>query len=164
MINHDKMKRNMVSVARLILLLSVPLVLTLSGCSKGSSEDFTISGVVTSGGSALSGVRVTLSGDSSEATTTDSNGALSFVVSNYGPYTVPPSLAGYTFSPPYRTATIVGINGNAFNFTGYSPSSVATSLHTVYLRNDGTVWTWGSNSNGRLVMELMDLRMIVTPL
>jgi alpha-tubulin suppressor-like RCC1 family protein len=149
--NYSKVEHMKFSVAMLVLLLSMVTIVMLSGCgSLFSSETFTLSGTITSGGSPLSGVTVTLSGDSSAAATTDSHGNYSFDVSNYSSYTITPSLAGYTFGPINRNATIYGLSGSGFNFSGFGSGAVSTSYHTVYLRSDGTVWTWGYNSNGQL--------------
>jgi alpha-tubulin suppressor-like RCC1 family protein len=139
------------SVAMLVLLLSMVTLVMLSGCGNFlSSETFTISGTITSGGSPLSGVTVTLSGDGSGAVTTDSHGNYSFDVSNYSSYTITPSLAGYTFRPINRNATIYGLSGSGFSFSGFGSGAVSTTYHTVYLKSDGTVWTWGYNLNGQL--------------
>jgi hypothetical protein len=62
----------------------------------------TISGQLTVGGSPLPGATVTLSGSQSGTTTTDANGNWRFVVAA-GSYTITPSAAGYSFSPPAVT-------------------------------------------------------------
>jgi len=131
-----------------VLLLSAVLMLTLSGC--GGDNDHGISGTITSGASPLSGVTVTLSGDSSMGTTTDKNGNYSFSGLSNVTDTITPSLAGYTFRPISRPVYIYGQDAVGFNFYGFPQSNVAATLHTVYLKNDGTVWAWGSNSNGQL--------------
>jgi len=64
---------------------------------------YTISGQVTLAGSGLSGVTVTLSGSQSGTVVTNSSGGYSFNVAGGGSYTVTPSLADYTFSPPSQT-------------------------------------------------------------
>jgi alpha-tubulin suppressor-like RCC1 family protein len=52
--------------------------------------------------------------------------------------------------PINRIAYIQGMSGNGFNFSGVFNGRVSTTSHTVYVRNDGTVWAWGKNSNGQL--------------
>ena len=66
---------------------------------------YTISGQVNlSGGGALSGVTVMLSGGAGGSTTTDSSGNFSFTgLAAGGSYTVTPSLSGYSFSPLSQT-------------------------------------------------------------
>jgi alpha-tubulin suppressor-like RCC1 family protein len=145
--NYSKVEHMKFSVAMPVLLLSAVLMLTLSGCG---GNEHGISGTITSGGSPLPGVTVTLSGNSSMVTTTDANGKYSFSDLSDVTDIITPSLAGYTFRPASRTAYIYGEDAAGFNFYGVSLSSVAATLHTVYLKNDGTVWTWGSNSNGQL--------------
>ncbi|MET0648421.1 MAG: DUF2012 domain-containing protein, partial [Pyrinomonadaceae bacterium] len=69
----------------------------------GTLADYTLAGRVTSGGSGLAGVNVTLSGSKSGTATTDSNGAYSFTVAAEGSYTVTPAKKHYTFAPPSRS-------------------------------------------------------------
>ena len=145
--NYSKVEHMKFSIAMPVLLLSAVLMLTLSGCG---GNEHGISGTITSGGSPLPGVTVTLSGNSSMVTTTDANGNYSFSDLSDVTDIITPSLAGYTFRPASRTAYIYGEDAAGFNFYGVSQSSVAATLHTVYLKNDGTVWVWGRNSNGQL--------------
>ena len=65
----------------------------------GTVTQHTISGTITEGGSPLAGVTVTLTGDSSDSTTTDASGNYSFNVDHGSNYTVTPTLSGYTFAP-----------------------------------------------------------------
>jgi len=148
--NHSKVEHMKFSITILVLLLSMVIIVMLSGCGLSSSQTFSISGTITSGGLPLSGVTVTLSGDGSGVATTDINGNYSFDVSNYSSYIITPSLAGYTFRPINRSAIIYGLSGSGFSFSGFGSGVVSTTMHTVYLRSDGTVWAWGSNSNGQL--------------
>ena len=148
MANYSKVKRTKYFSAILGLLLSVVIMSMLSGC--GSSPSYSISGRITSGGSALPGVTVTLDGNSSRATKTDTKGNYNFNDVSSGIFTVTPSLAGYAFSPAYRNVWINGIDANGFNFSASSKGRVEATTHTVYLKNDGTVWAWGNNSNGQL--------------
>ncbi len=60
---------------------------------------YTISGTISSGGTGISDVTVTLSGAGSGTTTTDSNGNYTFTGLSNGSYTVTPSKSGYTFTP-----------------------------------------------------------------
>ena len=69
-------------------------------------SSFNIAGRVTvTGGTALSGVTVTLSGARSATTTTDSNGNYSLAVTSEGTYTVTPSKQHYTFASASQTFT-----------------------------------------------------------
>jgi YD repeat-containing protein len=82
-----------------------------------TSATYTIWGNVTSGGSGLSGMTMTLSGASLGTTTTDSLGNYIFSSLTNGGFTVTPSNAEYTFSPAYISATISGANITGQNFT-----------------------------------------------
>ena len=78
---------------------------------------YVISGRVSlSGGAALPGVTVSLSGSQTDAKTTDANGDYSFTVPAGGSYTITPSKTNYSFSPPPLTFTNLGGNQTA-NFT-----------------------------------------------
>ena len=148
MLNCSKVKRTQLSVAILVLLLTAAIMTMLSGC--GNSQKHSHSGTITSGGSALSGVTVAITGQTSRAVVTDTNGNYSFSGLPAGTYTVTPSFTGYTFIPTTRTAYLETSDGTGFDFSAYGPGRVATATHSVYLRNDGTVWAWGRNSNGQL--------------
>ncbi len=142
--NYSRVQRMKFAIAMSVLLLSMVI---LSGCPQ---NDTGISGKITSGGSPLPGVTVTLSGDSSLVTTTDAQGNYRFSGVADVTNIITPSLAGYTFRPTNRPVYTYDEDAVGFNFSGFSQSSVAARLHTVYLKNDGTIWTWGSNSNGQL--------------
>ena len=135
-------------MAILVLSLSSGTMIMLSGC--GDSESDTISGRITLGGSALSGVTVTLSGDASRITMTDAKGNYSFSNVPSGTFTLTPSLTGYTFSPSNRKVFLQGVDAIGFDFSGSGQGRVVATTHTVYLKNDGTVWAWGNNGNGQL--------------
>ena len=93
---------------------------------------YDISGTVTlSGGGALQGVTITLSGTSSGTATTDASGNYSFTDLVNGSYTVIPSLAGYTFTPVSQAVTVNGANATAINFI----ASPVLSDHVTSLLN-----------------------------
>jgi Calx-beta domain-containing protein/carboxypeptidase family protein len=86
---------------------------TINGLSQNETRNFsatlnqhTISGQITRGGSPLSGVTVTLTGTESGSTTANASGNYSFAnLDAGGSYTVTPSLANNTFTPPNATVT-----------------------------------------------------------
>ena len=146
--NYIKIKRTKFFAAILVLLLCVVTMIMLPGC--GDDETYKISGKITAGGIALSGVTVTLSGDATMDTTTDINGNYGFGDLPTGKFVVTPSLTGYIFSPTSRQVWLDGIDAKEFDFTGLGLGRVAAATHTVYLKTVGTVWAWGNNSNGQL--------------
>jgi alpha-tubulin suppressor-like RCC1 family protein len=154
MMNYGQLKRSIFSLSVPVLLLIVTIMTMVSGCGNEDSQN--ISGQVTAGGAALTGVKITMTGDTSTSATTDANGNYTFGSIQSGTIIVTPSLnpstslIGYTFSPPSRTVLLLGIDLAGLNFSGYFQGQLATSNHTVYVKNNGTVWTWGSNSNGQL--------------
>jgi len=80
------------------------------------ANSYSITGRISSGGSVLAGVTVTLSGNGSAATTSDSSGNFSFNGVRAGSYTLTPGMAGYVFTPATLAATITGANLSAMNF------------------------------------------------
>ena len=77
---------------------------------------YTITGSVkTSSGTALSGVKISLPGQS---TVTDANGNYSITGLENGNYTLDASLAGYIFTPSSLAALVQNANISGLNFTG----------------------------------------------
>jgi hypothetical protein len=142
---YSKLKCGKFFLAILFLLFIMAAVVLFSGCG---SEKYKISGRVTSGGSAFPGVTVTLSGVGSVMT--DANGDYSFSNVSSGTFTLTPSFTGYTFIPPKPNVYLYGRDGIGFDFSGILEGRVVATMHTVALKSDDTVWTWGSNSNGQL--------------
>ena len=77
-----------------------------------------ISGTVS--GDVLEGVTITLSGDSSATTTTESDGTYSFTGLFTGRYMVTPSINGYDFSPASQSVAIAGSDKIGIDFTATS--------------------------------------------
>ncbi|MGI9107393.1 MAG: carboxypeptidase regulatory-like domain-containing protein [Pyrinomonadaceae bacterium] len=83
----------------------------------GTLNTFTISGQIIQGANGLGGVTVTLDGTQPATTTTDANGNYSFPnLAAGGNYTVTPSRANYTFTPPAQTFVNLNADQTA-NFT-----------------------------------------------
>jgi alpha-tubulin suppressor-like RCC1 family protein len=148
MTNHINIENNRFPRAILAALLAAVTMIILSAC--GSKPTYTISGNITSSGSGLSGVKVTLGGSSSGTTTTDANGNYTFSDLPADTYTVTPSLPGFALIPPSRTAYLNGTDASGFNFSVTILGKMATATHSVFLKNDSTVWAWGNNGNGQL--------------
>ena len=88
-----------------------------------SGPTYSISGKVTSSGSGLSGVTMTLSGSGSGTTETDSSGDYTFSGLSNGTYTITPTKSGYTFTPTSKSVTISGSNKTGQNFTATQSTS-----------------------------------------
>ena len=82
---------------------------------------YAVSGTVS--GDVKGGVKLTLS-DSTKSfeATTDAAGAYSIPNAPAGTYTLTPSLAGYTFTPPSRSVTVTGAAITAQDFTAIAPT------------------------------------------
>jgi alpha-tubulin suppressor-like RCC1 family protein len=146
--NKSAVKCNKLLPAMFGCLLS--LLLLLSGCGGGSTKTYSISGRITDAGSSLAGITVILAGDTSMSATTDLNGYFSFSGVPGGQYTITPTLAGSPFRPLFRNVWLNGIDGTGFDFAVHYIGKMATATHTVYVKEDGTVWAWGNNTNGQL--------------
>jgi hypothetical protein len=105
-----------------------------------TASTYSISGTVS--GTVLSGVTITLSGDTTGTATTDSSGKYSFPGIVDGSYTVTPSLTGgYTFSPTNAT---VSVNGADVTVTNFAETAVSTTTYKI----SGTVTASGSAFSG----------------
>jgi len=101
----------------LLLIFCHFLALGLATCGPTSTPTYSISGRVTSGGSGLAGVSITLSGGgSTQTTTTDNNGDYQFFNKAAGSYVITPSKAGYAFTPATRTAVVSNANVSGEDF------------------------------------------------
>ncbi len=135
-------------VAVLITCVAAAII-NISGCFT-DSRTWDISGTVKIGGAALSGVTVSLTGDTASVATTDTNGNYVFSGVSAGSYIVTPTKANYSFAPWNRVVTLNGIDATDFDFTGTGTAKFSANEHTVYLRSDNTVWACGKNDSGQL--------------
>ena len=150
--SHRTARRTNSFSSALVSLSIVFAALMLSGCS--DSRTYTVSGTITSGGAPLSGITVNLADNNSSFTATaitDASGKYSFTDIAGGIYTVTPSKTTFgIFTPPLRRAYLDGLSATEFNFSITNAGRLSGTNHTIFLRTDGTVWTWGDNSNGQL--------------
>ena len=105
---------------------------------------YNISGTVTSGGSGLAGVTMTLSGASSATTSTDANGAYQFSNLAAGSYTITPSRPTCTFAPSSLSVSVTNSNVTGQNFTGMVVTWIKTYggvnrdvAHSIQQTSDG---------------------------
>ena len=114
------------------------------GGQSGSFDNWVISGSVTSNGTGLSGVTMTLAGSGAGTTTTNSSGNYTFSGLSNGTYTVTPSKSGYTFSPTSTSLTISGVNQTGINFTASSGGSCTSwdDVMNAFMGYVGGSGTW----------------------
>lgn len=129
-----------------------------------------ISGSVTSGGSAVPGATITLTGAASLSTTTDGSGTYSFSGLANGTYTITPSRDGYTFSPSNISIIVNGADlaGQDFTatFVGYSVSGTVTNAGagiTVKLSGAESQTTKTDENGNYEFTELSNGAYTVTP-
>ena len=103
-------------------------------CSGVNFETYTISGTVS--GDVQSGITMTLSGDNSGVTTTDSNGDYRFTGLENSSYLVTPGKSGYTFSPASESVTVSDADETGVDFTA---SEVVVAGDRFVDNGDGTV-------------------------
>ena len=97
-----------------------------------STAYYMIWGTVTSGGSTLSGVTLSLAGSATATTTTDGSGNYSFSGLSAGNYTVTPSKTNYNFTPASRSFSPLSSNQSA-DFSGSTTVVTFTVSGTVTL-------------------------------
>jgi fibronectin type 3 domain-containing protein len=71
---------------------------------------------------------VTLSGNASGSTTSNSSGVYTFTGLANGSYTVTPSNTGYTFTPVNQGVTVNGANVGSVNFTAAAQQAHSAAL------------------------------------
>lgn len=76
-----------------------------------------------SGNAGVASATVSWSGTSMGSTTADGSGNYTISGLSDGPYTITPSLAGYSFSPTSRNETVSGSNITGVNFTASTSSA-----------------------------------------
>ena len=138
-----------------------------------ASSSYSISGRVTSGGSGLPAVTVTLSGAASGSTTTDSGGNFTFTALANGKYTITPTMAGFNFAPRSQSANVKGANAIGKNFAatfvGFSISGRVTRGGsglvgvTVNLSGDSSKVAKTDSKGNYIFAGLSDGSYIVTP-
>jgi len=142
-------------LARAMTTLGVMVIMSLvlvscggGGGGSGTSYNYgntpvyySISGKVTSGGTGLAGVTLSLSGASTASVSTDANGNYAFASLANGAYTITPSKTGFTFTPSSSAHTV-----NGANITGSDFTATATTLPTFSMA--GTVTLGGTGLAG----------------
>ncbi|HEY6000167.1 MAG TPA: carboxypeptidase regulatory-like domain-containing protein, partial [bacterium] len=144
----------------------------VTGVDFAATAVYTVSGTVSSGGTGLAGVTMTLSGAGSGTTTTDASGAYQFPDLPDGAYTVTPSFAGYIFAPTSVAATVAGADATGVNFAATavytvsgSVTSGATGLAgvTMTLSGAATATTTTDASGAYTFTSLVDGSYTITP-
>ncbi len=102
-----------------------------------------LSGRVTSGGSGLAGVTLTLAGPIDQVTQTDAHGDYAFADLSDGGYTLAPERTYDAFTPPQRALTVAGADTTGMDFT----AALATAYGWVDLSDNPAGLLSGNNQN-----------------
>ena len=103
---------------------------TLVKCTLSSLvPTYSISGTVTTGGNAMSGVTMTLGGSASGTTATNRSGVYSFANLIAGTYTVTPAASGYSFTPSNWSGD-VSADKTGIDFSGTATSGLPDLIVT----------------------------------
>ncbi|MDD5343973.1 MAG: carboxypeptidase-like regulatory domain-containing protein, partial [Smithella sp.] len=173
---------NKARVSTQILLYFLMMLLLISGCTD-SSDDFIvassapvtygISGKVTLGGAALSGVTINLRGTSTTSVTTDTSGAFNITGLASGKYTITPVKAGYIFTPSSAAVTVSGGTVTVPDFAAtpgtplYSISGAVTGdvkyQVLITLSGAGSATTWTDANGNYTLPNLVAGSYTVTP-
>ena len=136
--------------------LLVTVASNVTGASFAAHALFAVSGRITIGRSQpVPGVNVLLQNTDTLVTITsqtDVNGSYAFANLDFGSYTVTPSLAGYSFSPPSMTVSnqsIVNFAVTVLNITGYvKDGTTGVSNWPVFAISGTNVTTTNTDVNG----------------
>jgi len=109
-------------------------VTEVSFTASAAPSTWSISGTVTLGDSGVAGVTVS-AGDASA--TTGGDGAYTIAGLTSGSHTIVPALAGYTFTPTNRSATVSSANVTDVSFTGTAAASTWSISGTIAFGNSG---------------------------
>ncbi len=111
-----------------LIAFTILFITACAGKNNISTPTYSISGTVTLGGSALSGVTINLTGAATASTTTDSSGNFSFTGRSNGTYTVTPSLTDYTFKPVSTVVVVSGASDTNINFAATANTASTYSI------------------------------------
>lgn len=130
--------------------LAALALLSCSGTNSSHPAAAELSSRVTFQGAALVGTTVTLSGAATASAVADTSGTVHFGTLPNGSYTLTPSRPGCTFVPASATITLDGSATLQSFSANLAPRVSMGCYHGLALKSDGTVWAWGTNSNGEL--------------
>jgi formylglycine-generating enzyme required for sulfatase activity len=127
----------------------------------GAESTYELSGTITkSGGVALQGVTITLSGTGSGTTATDASGNYGFTGLANGSYTLTPTLAGNMFSPVSKAVTINGANATSISFTLDLNDPITSLLNSMVSIPDGTFMMGSTDNEYKLVYNTTPVHMV----
>jgi hypothetical protein len=119
--------------------------------SENSDPKFTLSGTVTLGGVAQSGVKITLSDGATGETTTLTDGTFSFANLVAGNYTVTPYLSGYAFSPDHLDVPLTG-DSTGNNFTAAAQNFTQGDLEGTWNMHSLETGSWDGWARGTVTI------------
>jgi formylglycine-generating enzyme required for sulfatase activity len=129
-----------------------------------AASTYSISGTVTTNGTALAEVTVNTTGGSA---TTDASGNYTISGLANGAYTITAGKTGYTFAPVSRTVTVSGANMPGNNFTATATTSSSTTLTDpttgmVLVKVTGGTYTMGDTFGSGFISEQPSHQVIVS--
>jgi hypothetical protein len=123
-----------------------------------------------SGNAGVAGATVSWSGTASGSTVADGSGNYTIPSLADGPYTITPSLTGYTFSPPSQAVVVSGSNVVGINFTATSTAHYSVPDARSYgnfpntaVNVNGTLTYTGQSSSLRWWFNTLFQRVFGTP-
>jgi hypothetical protein len=154
----------------------VDFILDVNGYFSSTGNDlpltYSISGSVSSSGTALAGVTINLTGSKTSTATTDANGNYTIAGLNDGSYTVTPSKSGYTFNPSSSVVNINAANASGTNFVasanlastyGISGAVSGAANVTITLSGAGSATTTTNGSGNFSFSNLVNGNYTLTP-
>lgn len=137
-------------------------VFGLAGCGSGGTVEqdipppptYTVSGFVNAtSGPAVAGVTIALSGTRNGSTLSSSGGYYSFSDLPNGSYTLTPTRAGYTFSPPSLLVVVSNANVSDRNFTASGGATYGISGTVSGAVSAGVTVTLSSTPNQTTITD-----------
>lgn len=134
----------MKTLSSFLTILLVIFLLAGCGNSSNDSSSYSITGTVTSGGTPLPGVTMTLSGAGTGSATTSAGGNYTLSGLANGSYTITPAKTNCTFTPASSTFNLNGASITGANFS----ATVSYGISVAVTGQGGAGWPMTLYSGG----------------